>query len=73
MDAYPLHELLPRDLVLLEAHICRYKVKNGNDRRDSTWIEWRVQLELRAVFMLAKSTMLANQNRIADEESEIYV
>lgn len=73
MEPYPLHDLLPRDLVLLEAYITRYKLKNSNNRRDSTWIEWRVQLELRAVFMLAKSTMLANQDSVADEDSEVYV
>ena len=69
MSPYPVENLVPRDLVVVEAHVTRFKLKQpGADKKPAAWIDWRAQLELHSISLLGKSAAV-----IEPEESNVYI
>jgi hypothetical protein len=69
MNPYPTEDLAIRDLVVVEVNLTRFKLKQpGSDKKNSNWVDWRAQFELRAVSLLGKSTP-GSEN----EESQVYI
>jgi len=69
MNTYPIDQIAPRDLVMLEFYMTHFKVKNpGESKKPPTWVDWRAQFELRSVNLFGKSNY-------KDEESasDVYV
>lgn len=57
MSPYIASKLKPKDLVLAEVHICRFRERDEDKatskRQNYSWEHWRAFLELRAVSIIA--------------------
>lgn len=56
MTPYLVTKLESRDLVCIEAQIMRWKPNKDGDNQ-YRWIEWKTKLELKAIYLLGKSTV----------------
>lgn len=63
MTPYLVTKLDTRDLVCIEAQMMRWKPNKDGDNQ-YRWIEWRTKLELKAIYLLAKS-------KIAEPKAEV--
>jgi hypothetical protein len=70
MNPYDINEIAPRDLVMLELYMTRFKTKKaGETKRPATWIDWRAQFELRSINFLSKSMYVEQE----EQESDVYI
>ena len=80
MGIYPVLDLRPKDLVLLEASISRYRLQqdtsNGpgskSKARYQAWDTWRAHLELRSISVLSKVTVTKTDSDEGDT-SEVAI
>jgi hypothetical protein len=69
MNTYPVNQIAPRDLVMLELYMTRFKVKKPNEtKKPPTWIDWQAQFELRSVNLIGKSN-----HQEVEATSDVYV
>ena len=69
MNAYPVDQIVPRDLVMIEFYVTRFKVKkDGQSKKPPTWTEWRTQFELHSVNLFSKSNY-----KEMEVASDVYV
>ena len=69
MNAYPIDQIVPRDLVMIEFYIICCKVKkDGHSKKPPTWTEWCTQFELHSVNLFGKSNY-----KEMEVASDVYV
>ena len=62
MDTYTVTNLTTWDLVCIEVQIMQWKPdKSGNNQ--FKWVEWKMKLELKAIYLLTKSKGSPVQNK----------
>lgn len=57
MTPYAVTNLKTRDLVCIEVQMLRWK-PNKEGENQYKWVEWKTKLELRAIHLLGKSTVV---------------
>ena len=62
MDTYTVTNLTTRDLVCIELQIMRWKPDKSGDNQFK-WVEWKMKLELKAIYLLAKSKQSPVQSK----------
>ena len=62
MDTYTITNLTTQDLVCIEVQIMQWKPDKSSNNQFK-WVEWKMKLELKAIYLLVKSKQSPVQSK----------